>query len=755
MKRTTADQPVRRRIEDKLERRSFAEQLAKGLVAWNGEESLVAALYGPWGSGKSSVKNFALDAIENDIDPKIRPDVVEFNAWQFAGRDLGEALLAQVGKKLGRIDKSELGKRLARRWNAFAAALKIAEVASDGIRKVIVAPFFVGGLLLASSGALASEPTLSRSRLIFSAVVLGIGLIISTSLPIVKAASEFFAARGEAASKTVGELKSELAEELRKRRKSLLVVIDDVDRLTPEEIRAVVQLVKANADLPRMVYLLLFQRDIVEKSLDVKEIISGREFLKKIVQIGFDIPPLTRSQLNTILFNELQELLGDVPDDRFDQVRWGNIYYGGLQHYFESLRDVYRFAATLEFHLGLFGPRQNLEVNPIDLVGLEVLRSFEPEIYQRIRESRELLTMKSSIARKNDGSVKKAIQDIVALAPESKRPMVSRILVDLFPPAGWALDGMNYGSDWEATWTRELRVCVDDLFDRYFAFMVPHGQISQQVMARFLAALKDRSALVQLFMELHNDGLLPAMIEMLESYKETLDLSAADSVVTALLDVGDELPRRAAGLFDIGAVLHATRIVYWYLRRVEPIEAREDILRKAITATTGVLLPCDVVSLEDRSEERKNERYLIREEELPHFRELCVQKIRNAANTGRLIGHPHLVSLLYDWRQWAGEAEPAAWAQKMIDEGHAPIVLDRFVQVGTSQGMGDYVARVHKRLYLKNLADFVPLQKLEDATASLQLEALSAGQREAVQLFRSNLEKHKKGMTDEQIINDE
>lgn len=51
-----ADAPIRRASEDLLGRREFAVTLAKVLATWRGEFSLVVALRGGWGEGKSSLK---------------------------------------------------------------------------------------------------------------------------------------------------------------------------------------------------------------------------------------------------------------------------------------------------------------------------------------------------------------------------------------------------------------------------------------------------------------------------------------------------------------------------------------------------------------------------------------------------------------------------------------------------------------------------------------------------------------------------
>ena len=65
-------------------------------------------------------------------------------------------------------------------------------------------------------------------------------------------------------------------------RRSLLIVIDDLDRLTPDQVLLMFQLVKLNGNLPRINYLLLMDRHTIEKRLAAKQL--GAEFIEKIVQ---------------------------------------------------------------------------------------------------------------------------------------------------------------------------------------------------------------------------------------------------------------------------------------------------------------------------------------------------------------------------------------------------------------------------------------------------------------------------------------
>lgn len=200
-------------------------------------------------------------------------------------------------------------------------------------------------------------------------------------------------ARVEAQRKSLEERKQELSELLKKRVRPLLIIIDDIDRLTAIEIQLIFRVVKANLDLPNVAYLLLFQRENVEKALQKISTVSGRDFLEKIVQAGFDIPVVERLRLERVLFSQLDVLIEDSgAGSTFDRKRWANIFIPGIRPYFETLRDVYRFLSTLRFHVGVLKGKASFEVNIVDLIAIEVLRMFEPEVYYELRNAEQELT---------------------------------------------------------------------------------------------------------------------------------------------------------------------------------------------------------------------------------------------------------------------------------------------------------------------------------------------------------------------------
>jgi KAP family P-loop domain len=113
------DKPIGSREEDILDRRGFSEALARAIREWSGRESLVLALYGAWGNGKSSIKNMVIECLHSE-SPEVL--TVDFNPWQLANRPtLSVAFFDELGVSVGKGDLGSNNRRRAvlakiRRW---------------------------------------------------------------------------------------------------------------------------------------------------------------------------------------------------------------------------------------------------------------------------------------------------------------------------------------------------------------------------------------------------------------------------------------------------------------------------------------------------------------------------------------------------------------------------------------------------------------------------------------------------------------
>ena len=119
----SSDSPITSCEEDKLGRRPFAEQIARAVREWKGNESLVIALYGSWGTGKSSIKNMVVESTRTAPNCAT---VVEFNPRQMANRSqLTEAFFDELGIAIGKGPVASLKhqKRAADKWKRYAARI--------------------------------------------------------------------------------------------------------------------------------------------------------------------------------------------------------------------------------------------------------------------------------------------------------------------------------------------------------------------------------------------------------------------------------------------------------------------------------------------------------------------------------------------------------------------------------------------------------------------------------------------------------
>jgi predicted KAP-like P-loop ATPase len=113
----------------------------------------------------------------------------------------------------------------------------------------------------------------------------------------IKIGSDILADLGKELPTDLVQLKRQINEALSDLTRQILVVIDDIDRLPSHEIFEVIQIVNVNADFPNLIYLLLFDRKAVERSIERSFEHRGRDFLEKIIQGSFHVPALSVDEI--------------------------------------------------------------------------------------------------------------------------------------------------------------------------------------------------------------------------------------------------------------------------------------------------------------------------------------------------------------------------------------------------------------------------------------------------------------------------
>lgn len=755
----SADEPIQSRAADLLGRAPFAKAIADALSGWTGQRSLVVGILGAWGTGKSSVKNMVREVLAA-APPERRLRILEFSPWQWStSRQLASGFFRELAGALNLTDRHQRDTKLAKSFAAYAAKLNAGAILTASVQSLAWTLWGVSAVL-AVAGILASPPAWLAGAL---GAVVAIGAVIGAVLKrggkVAQAIGDALGAGARASARTLEELKAELAKELDKRPLPLVVIIDDVDRLSTDEIPLLFQLVKANADFPNVLYLLLFQRDIVEQALETAA--PGRDargYLEKIIQVPFTLPPVEQSRLEAVLDAGLNEILA-APElrRRFDEHRLQNLYLAGLRPYFRTVRDVRRFLSTLAFHVSMFRGAGTFEVNVVDLIALEVLHVFEFDVYDALAASKELLTEappdQRLYGKPRVDAIRTAIHALVDRAAERHGTQVREILKELFPITGWAFDNVSFSSA-EDQWFRDLRVGHPDVFDRYFLLATPRGDISEAELQRLIAMTRDRDALVRELEGLRARGLLLTALDRLDSYKDRIPLANAVPMATALYDVGDDISdEQFGGSSLIPGSLSPGRIVKWHFLQDPDPASRRALLETAIRATRGLYLPVRQVSLEVRDPEdtTKTANWLLDESDVGRLKALCVERISAAATDGSLERQAHLAYLLYRWREWAGPDAPKAYVARLLETPNGALSLLRgFLHEMRRSTMGESVPRVIRYIKLSELEHFVPLDLLEQQVTAAE-SAIRKEDRVSVDAFRAALLRKREGRPEDEV----
>jgi predicted KAP-like P-loop ATPase len=743
----SADKPIETREEDALGRRGFSEALASAIRGWSGRDSLVIALYGVWGSGKSSIKNMMIESLAT-ASPNLA--VIDFNPWQRANRpQLSTAFFDELGIALGKGDlgTNEHRKQVLNRYRRWASRLRGGREFAKHLRNTVSIILFVCAATLIGSGWIHS-----RTFSITIGLLILIASFLSISSKFVDATITFFEAGVDVGAKSLGEIKAEVAADLRKMDAPILAILDDLDRLTPAELLEVFQLIKANGDFPNLIYLVLCERTIVETNIAKALNVVGRDYLEKIVQVAFDVPMIDVSRVHQVLFERLDSLLSaEAVSARFSEKRWVNMFRSSIHSYFSTLRDVNRFISTLSFHVSALSVDDAFEVNPIDLIGIEVIRSFEPGVYKALQSSKGMLTTTGRPEKREAEAVENALASIVGMGREGHRDELRKLIRQLFPTVEWALGGSNYINEYERSpWYRELRICSSKVFDRYFRLAISEKELSQGSIRKLLQARGDRAALRSELETLHSRGLLDSGLEELAIHQDEIESEQVEPFITAIFDVADLLSDEKRGMFEVPVHWRVGSLVQRSMEKFSDTRARSEVLTSSIEKTNGLSMAVHFVALIDAPREGSNEGPILPETELVEVRRAAVNKISGAAASGALAQHPKLAILLGLWRKWGKNEDVGDYIETLTMTKEGTLQLLRSLVVRSlRQQVGDYAGT--ERYYMRriDIETLISMDILDARVGALPMGSLSDEDRRAVRAFQKAMERRSSGKSDD------
>ena len=635
--------------------------LAQTILNWKQPVGSTIALHGPWGSGKSSAINLVRRELENSNERQ-QLVVTEFKSWWYRGE---EALVLAFLQNLNAMLSDTLTK-------------KTKNLIPDIGRSLLQASPIIGNALAYTS--------------------------VGLPAPIVGQAGAF-AARFFPKGRTVEKTFLKIAKILEQQDRRFLFIIDDIDRLDPDAALAIFRLVKSIGQLPNVMYLLVFDRMLAERTVAARFPSEGPHFLEKIIQAGFELPMPLQADINSALLHAIEQICGPINEDSMTRVM--NLFYDCVAPYATTPRHVVRYRNAI----AITWPAIRNEVNVADFIALEALRLYEPALFQAIRSHKDDVCGIRTESDPNHQDSKRFGKFLFGVN-ESHHARCETIMQRLFP----RLEGVFYTNDSRSIWNLERRICMENHFETYFRLSLNDQTLSHTVIEQLLERADEtgfvqkslRSA-VQVIRR-NGQSMVPVYLDALTTHATLIDKEKVLPFMQAIFAIHDDIDLERDKDRGFNMIADTSLRYHWLIRRLTTDRfdlSERTILYLAALPKAQICWLVDFVSsacsqyVENEERPVVPENNLVSREALQGLSDLALSAIRTAAENGSLLEADDLLSILYQWRDFndGDSSEPRAWTDSMLERNDALVTFARRLTgeswslgLGTF-GLGDRVSR--------------------------------------------------------------
>lgn len=626
------DRPLTDPEGDRFSRRPFAERLAQTIGSRRDPSSIVIAIYGAWGEGKTTLLHF----VEHELKGKYGDGVIPlwFNPWRFGDeaqllRSFFHTLAHEVGTSIS-SRKEEIGKWLED-YGAF-----------------LTPSVTIAGLIGVSPGKGVTQ----------------VGKALSTV--------------------ELDRLKERIEDVLEAEKKRIVIFMDDIDRLERAEIQSLFRLVKLSADFPYTAYVMAFDREIVAAALGEKygagDREAGRSFLEKIVQVPLQLPAADRKALVKLCFQGVDEALRVAQTDLTeDQAQaFGRHFIDGLQIRLATPRLAKRYGNILGFSL----PLLKGEADPVDLMLIEGIRVFYPGLYETIRGNPDVFVegaaglsgMDQRAQQRKEETIERGLKEL----SEEEKQAAKSLLKVLFPRTG----ASHYGPSWDATWSRGQRIASKHYFDRFFSYCVRVGDISDLALDSFLDEISAESVegIADRTRQLVGNRGGESFVSKVKSRRVTLSGDSSAKLATALALLGDIFPNPRTMWGVDTPFVQAGILVSQLVENVPTREARLDAARRVARKGQPLRFAIECIRWIRAIEKKEDKDRILSIEDETQLSKVVAGRVRELASEGPMyILHPVDARLfLMVWAESGSRDETNEYLANMLNAN--PVSVAEFLK---------------------------------------------------------------------------
>lgn len=540
-----SDNPIRNSESDLLDRNRSAELFAKHLFSLNYKDGLVVSVCGEWGSGKTSYINLMRNELTNNSI------VIDFNPWMFSDtNNLVQLFFSEMSEQLSNYsDNSDLKEKIS----------DFGEVVSS----ITFIPFMD---------------------------VLG------------KALKFLFKNK-----KSFQVKRNELIEALEKADRPITVILDDIDRLSADELQSILKLVRLVGCFPNIIYILSFDKGRVVKTLNSNNI-DGQAYLEKIIQVPFDIPKVSENLLFEQLTLSLDKMLGKL---EIDKERWREVYWGMIKPTIKNIRDIRRYVSSLSDTVNQIGGL----IDSVDLIGIEIIRVFYQDKFEELFKFRDCFLSSKCKNDANDKIVNDFIGDNKIYA--NFLDCLFGIDKDFFKSDGHYFSKNDLGKD--------KRISHSAFFNLYFNKVI-NADVNEFILAEDL--FRKMTCQAQLIQSLSNIELnsLENVVRNLMEYESDFTEECALNAIPVLYHYLPLVPHKKRGMFDFGPDVVWSGLTYRLLQNI-PKENIYNIILKFLN-NCDLFAQLEIVGIIGYREGRGHR--LVSESEAQEFENILVDNINNS-----------------------------------------------------------------------------------------------------------------------------
>lgn len=380
--------------------------------------------------------------------------------------------------------------------------------------------------------------------------------------------SPFGVKLGFKVDESLEDIKERIEGHIKRTRKKLLIIVDDLDRLLPGEILAVLKLIRLNAKFENTIFILAVDRNRVREKLSTVAGVDD-EYLEKFVQRDVVLPAADYKSIENFLDAHLEKLFSEInvsPEEKkaFED-EFVYLYQTHISRLFKNLRKTKIYLNSLRAAL----PPIRKEVNLFDFCVLELIKVFYPKVYADIWQHPEFYIpfgwdddrhLRSPFLFDDDDDekyqrIKSHVEGVIE--GESETDVVRKMLAAIFPvyvKQAVANYRSGAGLTTRQTYRLQRRITHPESFVKYFMLDVPTLDIGDEELyaklEQWRAAEEGRreGLIAESFFEYQKQKKLALFLKKLNMFSDRIPGELIRPIIRATYKNADKFSNEFGGL---------------------------------------------------------------------------------------------------------------------------------------------------------------------------------------------------------------